>query len=79
MIKYLLNKTPNHYVYYLNVSLSETINRHSTKPNSHEFGEKELRAWYKNKDLLGVCGEMIIEESSNLQNTVERILKEAGI
>jgi adenylate kinase family enzyme len=79
MIKRLLNKTPNHYVYYLDVSLEETIKRHSTKSNSHEFGEKELRDWYKEKDVLGVSGEIIVEESSSLQNTVDRILKETGI
>lgn len=79
MIKTLLRKTPNHFVYYMNVSLQETLNRHKTKPNSHEFGESELRSWYKEKDLLKVKSEAIVEESSSLQETIKRILKDTGI
>ncbi len=79
MLKSLIKKVPNHFVYYLDVSLEETIRRHKTKPESVEFGEKEMRSWYKDKDLLGVDGEIIVEENSSLQETVERVIRETGI
>lgn len=79
MIKNLLNKTPNHYVYYLDVSLEETIKRHSTKSNSHEFGEKEIRSWYKVRDLLNIKEETVINETSSLKSTVNRVLRGSGI
>ena len=79
MLKSLIKKTPNHFVYYIDVSLEETLLRHKSKTNSHEFGEKEIRSWYKDKDLLEVEGEKVIEEKSNLLNTVQRIIKEASL
>ncbi len=79
MIKNLLKMTPNHFVYYFDVSLEETLRRHKTKPDSHEFGEKEIRSWYRKNDLLRVEGEKIIRETSSLQTTIRKILKETGI
>lgn len=79
MLKQLLEVTPNHYVYYFDISFEETLKRHQTKPNSSEFGETEMRSWYKEKDLLCVEGEVVIKESSSLENTINRILDDTGI
>lgn len=79
MLKKLLKMAPRHFVYYLDVSLEETLQRHKSKPDSHEFGEKELRSWYKDKDLLMIDGEIIIGETSKLQKTVRRIIEDTGI
>ena len=79
MLKRLLNHTPNHFIYYFDISLEETLRRHTSKPNSNEFGEKELKSWYRKRDLLTVENEKIIEESSSFVDTVKRILNETGI
>lgn len=45
------------YVYYFDVPLEVTLQRHKLKPNAHEFGEKELREWWADKDYLNVSNE----------------------
>lgn len=79
LLKRLLNIAPVHFVYYLDISLQETLCRHKSKPDSQSFGEKEMRDWYKEKDLLAVKGETVIDDSSSLKNTVRKILRETGI
>ncbi len=61
------------YVLYLDVSLEETIRRHATKPNYNEFGEEKIREWYKPNHHLNVPGEIIIPESSSIEETVNFI------
>ena len=62
------------YVYYFNVSFEETLKRHATNPNAREFGETEMRKWFKPQDLLGIDGEGVIEEGATLEQTTTRIL-----
>ena len=65
-------------VFYLDVSFEETLRRHETKPNSHEFGELEMREWYLARDLLNVDKEFVIPEISRLDETslfVHRIVR----
>lgn len=52
------------FVYYLDVSLEETLRRHATKPESADFGEDKVREWYKQDHHLGIANEIIIPESS---------------
>lgn len=67
------------FFFYFDISLEETIRRHNTKPNRNAFGEKELRAWYKEKDFLSCVEEEIIPESSNAEETVKRICSVSGL
>lgn len=71
------HKGPVH-VYYFDISLEETLRRHATKPNAHEFGEKELREWYLPKDYLDVADERIIPEDSSFEDSIARILKDVN-
>lgn len=64
------------FVYYFDVSLEETLRRHETKPNSHEFGETELRQWYLPHDTLGTPGEITISETSSRGESIARILND---
>lgn len=68
----------NNYFFYFNISLEETIRRHQYKPNKDEFGEKELRKWYKDNDLLRFIKEEIISENLRLEQIVERIIAATG-
>lgn len=75
----LRERCPNSSFYYFDISLEETLRRHATKPNAHEFGETELRAWYRLDDRTGYPGERIISESSSLSETVSQIMAETGL
>lgn len=62
------------HFYYFDVSFEESLRRHATKPEAVEFGEQEMRDWYRAKDYLHDVGEIIIDESSLLEDTVASIL-----
>jgi hypothetical protein len=67
------------YFYYLDVSLSETIRRHATRPEAAEFGPDELRDWYQPVDVLRSVTERVLPETSTLGATVDVILAESGL
>lgn len=67
------------YFYYIDVSFDETLRRHKTKLNAHEFGEKEMREWFKESDLLGIDGEQTIPEGSTLKKSVDKIISETDL
>ncbi len=63
-------------VYYFDVSFAETVCRHATKPNAHEFGEAEMRQWWKDQDVLGVSGERRIGEQLAQAEIVDMIYRD---
>jgi hypothetical protein len=65
--------------YYLDVPLEETFARHATRPRANEFGQAELRAWYRPLDLLPGGVETVIGADSALTGTVERIMRTTGL
>jgi adenylate kinase family enzyme len=79
MLQKLVDQCPNNYFYYFDVSFDETLKRHSTKPNAHEFGEKEMKEWYKPNQRTGFDSEKTIPESFTVDEAVEKILTETEI
>lgn len=67
------------HAYYLDVPFAETVRRHATKPQAAEYGEAELRDWYRPLDLLPGGTETVIPAASGLEETAERVLREAGL
>lgn len=65
--------------YYLDVPFGETLARHATKPQAAEYGAKELRTWYRERDLLPGGLETVIGAESTLEQTVDRIMRETGL
>jgi hypothetical protein len=65
--------------YYLDVPWAETLRRHATKPQAAEYGEREMRGWYRERDLLPVGLEHVIPAASSLDETVRRIMTECGL
>nr|WP_269856931.1 AAA family ATPase [Streptomyces sp. RPT161] len=59
--------------YYLDIPFAETLRRHTTKPQRDEYGEAEMRAWYRSRDLLPGGMETVIGADSTLDETVDRI------
>ena len=60
-------------IYYCDVSFEETVRRHAIKPNAHEFGESEMRQWWKDQDVLNVPGEQRIGEQLSQAEIVDLI------
>ena len=80
MLRDLIRKCPGKsFVYYFDIPFEETLRRHETKPNSHEFGEEEMRSWWREKDFLGVPGEQVIDHEQSADEIVSRILADVRV
>ena len=66
------------YAYYYDLPFEETLKRHQTKPNCHEFGEEAMRNWWKEKDYIGTVPEQTITQEMSLEETVEMIYNAVG-
>lgn len=64
------------FAYYFDIPFEETLNRHKQKPNAHEFGEKEMRKWWNEKDLLGIIPEVFIHKELSLNEIVDMIYQD---
>ena len=64
------------FAYYLDIPFEETLNRHLQKPNAHEFGEKEMREWWNEKDLLNIIPEVLLRKELSLNEIVDIIYKD---
>ncbi|WP_328727580.1 kinase [Streptomyces sp. NBC_00259] len=65
--------------YYLHVPFEETLARHATKPIADKVGERELREWYRELDLLPGVTETVIDAGSALTRTIDRIMLDTGL
>ncbi|MFF7725723.1 AAA family ATPase [Streptomyces sp. NPDC008001] len=65
--------------FYFDVSFSETLRRHATRPEAKAFGEAEMRGWYRRADLLDGMSETLIKQSSALEETVCSVMTETGL
>ncbi len=64
------------FAYYYDLPFEETLRRHETKPNRHEFGESDMRRWWNEKDFLEEIAEKVLTKEMSLEETVERIYQE---
>lgn len=63
------------HAYYFELPFEETVRRHHTKHNAHEFGEAEMRAWWKHKDYLNCPGEVVITADVTQEALVRQIIQ----
>jgi hypothetical protein len=64
------------FAYYFHIPFEETLNRHKQKPNAHEFGEKEMRRWWNEKDLLDIIPEVCLNKELGLNEIVDVIYRD---
>lgn len=76
MLVDLLKSFDRTYVYYFDISFDETLKRHQSKPNAHEFGEDDMRRWWQEKDYLGTDGEKHITDRMSESDILEMILSD---
>ncbi|ULG72298.1 kinase [Macrococcus brunensis] len=75
MLNRLVNQYDSRvYVYYFDISFEETLRRHRFK--NVNFGEKEMREWYLDKDMLGVNGEVIFSDEWTQEEIIKRIMSD---
>lgn len=48
------------FAFYFDIPFEETLKRHKTKPSANEFGKKEMRKWWNEKDLLKFIPETLL-------------------
>ena len=70
--------SPEIYAYYYDLPFEETLHRHQTKPNCHEFGETEMRRWWRDKDFISFIPEKTLPAEISLENALEMIYQEAN-
>ena len=63
----------NIFAYYYDLPFEETMIRHSTKPNRNDFGEADMRRWWREKDYLPMIQEKILYKDLSFEDTVSMI------
>lgn len=61
------------FAFYYDLPFEETLRRHATKPNRAEFGEQDMRRWWKEKDYTNVIAEKTITGDMSISDTVDMI------
>lgn len=61
------------YAYYFDIPFEETLRRHQARSKSNEFGEEEMRGWWREKDYIGFLKEDVITAEETLESVVERV------
>lgn len=62
-------------VRYFDLPFEETLRRHQARPKSNEFGEEEMRGWWREKDYIGFIKENVITAEETLDEIVERVYR----
>lgn len=63
----------NIFAYYWDIPFEETLRRHATKPNRNDFGEEQMRRWWREKDYLPIVSETVLHQEIRFEEAVDRI------
>lgn len=63
----------NIFAFYFDIPFEETLKRHKTKANANEFGEKEMREWWNEKDLLRFIPEELLGKELKKEEIINLI------
>lgn len=75
MFDRLLREAPGPaLVYYLDVSLPETLRRHAGKSIADEVPAEKVSSWYRVHDVLGAPGEQVLGEELSADEMVAQVL-----
>lgn len=69
----------NIYAYYYDLPFQETLIRHNTKPNKNDFGEEDMKRWWREKDFLPMISEKILSKDISFEETVQMIYNEVTL
>ena len=64
--------------YYLDVPFDESLRRHAGKPRASQYGAIEMKAWYRELDLLPGGTEQVIPAAMPQDEIVRRAMADSG-
>ncbi|MHA6251878.1 kinase [Oceanobacillus sp. CAU 1775] len=64
------------FAYYFDLPFEETVHRHQSREKNMEFGEESLRAWWNEKDYLGVDNEFFLTKNMTEDDIFNLILND---
>jgi hypothetical protein len=68
------------YIFYMNTSFNETVKRHGTRPDKKDMFEAEaMRGWYDLATPMNHKKEVVIPESSTLEQTIHLITQTSSL
>lgn len=67
------------FAYYYDIPFEETLKRHETKDKKFEFGEKEMRKWWNEKDFIGIIPEKVLKQEISFEEAVNIIFRDISI
>jgi len=79
MLRALISKFDKSHVYYLDISFNETLRRHNLRHKNNDFGEAEMREWWRDNDYLGVDDEKILNERLSEDELVKYIVEDITV
>ena len=65
--------------YYLDVPFDESLRRHAGTPRASQYGATEMRAWYRELDLLPGGTEQVIPAAMPQDEIVRRVMADSGL
>lgn len=77
MLQRLLTDYP-HCVYYFDIPFDETLRRHQTRDKTEEFGDVEMRRWWREYDVLS-DDDRIISQAHSCDEIVQRIIDDLQV
>ncbi|NLO09561.1 MAG: kinase [Clostridiales bacterium] len=63
------------YAYYFDIPFGETLIRHNTRPNCNEFGEADMKRWWREKDFIGIISEHVINKDIAENDIIDMIIQ----
>jgi predicted kinase len=69
----------NSFCYYMDVPFEETLRRHATKANAHEFGRAQMESWWRARDFLPGGVEQVLTSGLSADAAAAQILTDAGL
>lgn len=64
------------FSYYYDLPFEETLRRHASKPNRDDFGEEDMRRWWRERDLLEDIKEKVFGPEISLTAAEEQVLSD---
>jgi len=66
------------HVFYLDVTLDETLRRHAGGPLAADVAPERLSEWFQAHDVLGVPGEVVLDANQPSQDTLAALREHIG-
>lgn len=62
--------------YYYDIPFEETLRRHATRPQRLQFGERDMRSWWRERDLIGTIPETLLTAELSARSAAQKIYRD---